>query len=174
MLVTLLGMITDVKAQQPEKAPQSMDVTLLGMVTETKLLHPSKTNGLIFVIPSGMITLVNPLHPWKAPKPMDVTLLGMVILFKPLQPLKAQSPIDVILLGMMVFEQPLTNLFEAVSIMALQFSRESYMTLLSSTTIVTNPLQPSKAERLMDVTEFGMDNEVNLLQLWYLQLALYQ
>jgi hypothetical protein len=64
----------------------------------------------------------------------------------------------------MVFEQPLTNLFEAVSIMALQFSRESYMTLLSSTTIVINPLQPSKAEGLMDVTEFGMDNEVNLLQ----------
>jgi hypothetical protein len=65
---------------------------------------------------------------------------------------------------MMVFEQPITNLFEAVSIMALQFSRESYMTLLSSTTIVTNPLQPPKAERLMDVTEFGMVTEVKPLQ----------
>ena len=40
MLVTLLGMVTEVKLLQPEKALSLMVVTLLGMVTEVKLLQP--------------------------------------------------------------------------------------------------------------------------------------
>ncbi len=42
MLVTLLGMVTEVKPVQLQKAWFSMLVTLLGMVTEVKLLQPSK------------------------------------------------------------------------------------------------------------------------------------
>ena len=54
MLVTLLGMVTEVNPLQPQKAQSPMVVTLLGMVTE-----------------------VNPLQPQKAQSPMLVTLFGM-------------------------------------------------------------------------------------------------
>ena len=40
MLVTLLGIVTEVKPLQPEKALLPMLVTLLGIVTEVKLLQP--------------------------------------------------------------------------------------------------------------------------------------
>ncbi len=56
---------------------------------------------------------------------MDVTLLGMVMEVKLEQPLKALTPMDVTLLGITVVEQPAINLFDAVSIIALQLSRES-------------------------------------------------
>ena len=36
MLVTLSGIVTEVKEEQPEKAHSPMLVTLLGMVTEVK------------------------------------------------------------------------------------------------------------------------------------------
>lgn len=39
MLVTLLGITTEVKLEQPWKAPQPMLVTLLGMTTEVKLVQ---------------------------------------------------------------------------------------------------------------------------------------
>jgi len=39
MLVTLLGMVMDVRPLQLEKASCPMLVTLLGMVREVKLLH---------------------------------------------------------------------------------------------------------------------------------------
>ena len=42
MLVTLSGMVIEVKPLQLLKAPYSMLVTLSGMVTEAKLLQPSK------------------------------------------------------------------------------------------------------------------------------------
>ena len=71
MLVTLLGMVTEVKRLQSSKAPSPMLVTLLGIVTEVKLLQYAK------------VLL-----------PMLVTLLGMVIEVKPLQPEKAPSAID--------------------------------------------------------------------------------
>jgi len=37
MEVRLLGMVTEVRLEQPEKAELFMDVTLLGMVTEVRL-----------------------------------------------------------------------------------------------------------------------------------------
>ena len=40
MLVTLLGMVMEVKPLQPEKAYLLMLVTLLGMVMEVKPLQP--------------------------------------------------------------------------------------------------------------------------------------
>ena len=60
MLVTLLEIVTEVKPEQPEKAPVSMLVTLLGMVTEVK-----------------------PEQPLKAEEPMLVTLLGIIVDLQP-------------------------------------------------------------------------------------------
>ncbi len=42
MLVTLLGMVTEVRPLQPEKAQFPMLVTLLGMVTEVRCLQSLK------------------------------------------------------------------------------------------------------------------------------------
>ena len=76
---------------------------------------------------------------------MEVTLLGIVTEVRPLQPEKALSPMDVTLLGMVVFLQPCINVLLAVSIMALQLSRESYFVLPLSTLMEAKPLQPQKA-----------------------------
>ena len=42
MLVTLLGIVTEVNLEQPEKASLPMLVTLLGIVTEVKEEQSSK------------------------------------------------------------------------------------------------------------------------------------
>ena len=42
MLVTLSGMVIEVKPLQPRKAPSPMLVTLSGMVIEVKPLQPEK------------------------------------------------------------------------------------------------------------------------------------
>ena len=42
MLVTLSGMVMDVKPLQPEKADRSMLVTLFGIVMDVSPLHPEK------------------------------------------------------------------------------------------------------------------------------------
>ena len=55
---------------------------------------------------------------------MLVTLLGMHMEVR-LQPPKALPPMLVTLLGITVFLQPVINVFVAVSIIALQLSRES-------------------------------------------------
>ena len=56
---------------------------------------------------------------------MLVTLLGIVIEVKPYLRKNAQAPILVTLLGITVFSPPTTRVFVAVSIIALQLSRES-------------------------------------------------
>ena len=102
MLVTLLGMVTDVSPLQPENAYSPMLVTLLGMVTDVSLLQPWNAKLPIPTVPSlnvidvllGMVplymyaTLPAYTSPsgWllyhavseNAPPPMLVTLLGMV------------------------------------------------------------------------------------------------
>ena len=72
-----------------------------------------------------MVTLVKPVQPENARLPIEVTELGMVTLVKPLQPENARLSIEVTELGIIVFLHPLINVFVAVSIMALQFTRES-------------------------------------------------
>ena len=69
----------------------------------------------------------------------------MVILVKPVQPLNALYPIEMTEFGMDVFLHPNINLFDAISIIALQLSRESYTVLLLSTTIDSMPVQPANA-----------------------------
>ena len=56
---------------------------------------------------------------------MVVTLLGIVKDVRQLKPEKAELPIMGTLLGKVVFLHPLKSVFEEVSIIALQLSRES-------------------------------------------------
>ena len=112
----------EVKPLQPSKAFRSILVTLLEMVMEVKPLQPLKAQVSMFVTPLGMMMEVMPVFLEKAKPPMLVTLPGM-----------------------MVFLQPTINVFVDVSIIALQFSLESYVTFPLSTDIEVKPLQPSKA-----------------------------
>ena len=73
---------------------------------------------------------------------MLVTLLGIVMLVKPVQPSKARHPMLVTLLGIFVLIHPTINVFDSVSIIALQLFLESYFELPVSTFIVVKPLQP--------------------------------
>ena len=57
--------------------------------------------------------------------PTEVTEFGMAIEVNPSQSKNASSPIAVTEFGMIVFLQPAIKVFDAVSIMALQLSRES-------------------------------------------------
>jgi metal-sulfur cluster biosynthetic enzyme len=55
MLVTELGMVTEVKPLQPSKASTLMLVTELGMVTEVKPLQPEKAQLPMLVTPCPMV-----------------------------------------------------------------------------------------------------------------------
>ena len=70
MVVTLIGIVTEVKPEQSSKAEQSMVVTLFGIVTE-----------------------VMPVQPENAEPPMEVTLLGIVTEVMPMQPENAELDI---------------------------------------------------------------------------------
>ena len=81
----------------------------------------------------GISIEVKPVQPWKAQPPMYVTLLGISIEVNPVHWSKALPPMLVTLLGITVFLHPAISLLVDVSMIALQFSRESYVALLSST-----------------------------------------
>ena len=70
-------------------------------------------------------TSVKPKQQSKQYPPKLVTELGIVMLVKPEQNQKHPFPKLVTELGIVVFLQPLNIVFVAVSMMALQFSRES-------------------------------------------------
>ena len=91
---------------------------------------------------------------------MLVTLLGIVTDVRPEQSLNALNPMLVTLLGIVVDWHPAIRVLEAVSIMALQFSRESYIVLPLSTTIEVREEQPLKAELPMLVTLLGIVTDV--------------
>ena len=55
MVVTLLGMVMEVKLVQPWNALSPMLVTLLGMVMEVKLRQPLKAPLPIHFVPSLMV-----------------------------------------------------------------------------------------------------------------------
>ena len=74
-------------------------------------------------------------------------------------------------LGMVVDWHPAIRVLVAVSIIALQFSRESYVVLPLSTTIVVREEQYSNAKSPMLVTELGMVMEVRE-QLWNARLPM--
>jgi len=69
MVVTLLGMVNEVRSEQQENAPFPMVVTLFGMVTESREVQDSN-----------------------AKSPMDVTLLGIVTEVREVQDANAKNP----------------------------------------------------------------------------------
>ena len=85
MLVTLLGIVTDVRPEQELKAERPMLVTLLGIVMD-----------------------VRPEQELKALSPMLVTLLGIVMAVRPEQLLKAELQIT------FVPELTMTELFGGI------------------------------------------------------------
>ena len=91
---------------------------------------------------------------------MLVTLLGIVTDVRPEQELKASLPMLVTLLGMVVDWNPAIRVLEAFSIMALQFSRESYIVLPLSTTMEVREEQPLNAKLPMLVTLLGIVMDV--------------
>jgi hypothetical protein len=66
---------------------------------------------------------------------------------------------DVTLLGMVELQHPAIKVFDDLSIIALQLSRESYIVFPLSTVIDDGPIQPAKAPLGMDVTLLGMVKE---------------
>ena len=104
------------------------------------------------------------LVPVNAPTPIEVTELGIVMLVSPLQLPNASSLMDVMEFGMTVFWQPTINELLAVSMMALELLRESYIGLLFATLILVSPLQPENAQLPIEVTELGMSILVSPLQ----------
>ena len=76
------------------------------------------------VSPSGSVMDVKLLLQ-KALSPMAVTLLGTVMSLSSLQPSKALGAMAVTVAGMTVTPQPFSSVLVAVSISALQPSRES-------------------------------------------------
>ena len=70
---------------QLENAKSPMLVTLLGIVTEVKPVHPENAAPPMLVTLLGILTEVKPLQLANACTPMLVTLLRMVTEVKPLQ-----------------------------------------------------------------------------------------
>lgn len=97
-----------------------MLVTLLGIVIEVRLEHPSKVPASIVSIIFGSVIDVSPVQFLKTYIPNFVTELGMVIDVRPLLPQKAPPPMLVTELGMIVFLHPVISSFVAVLIIALQ------------------------------------------------------
>ena len=75
MLVTLLGIVTDVNFVQLVKAERPIFVMVLGMVIDVKL-HPSKALLSMLVTLSGIIVLLQPaINVWYAVFIMALQLL---------------------------------------------------------------------------------------------------
>ena len=77
MLVTLLGIVIEVREEQSAKAPSPMLVTPLGIVIEVREEQAAKAPTPIFVTLLPMLTEVKEEHSEKAKSPMLVTLLGI-------------------------------------------------------------------------------------------------
>ena len=99
MDVTELGIVTEVKPVQPEKAYSPMDTTVLGM---TVVLQPVinvlsavrimalQLSRLSYTgLPDSTTMEVNPVQPLNTLLPIDVTELGIVMEVRLVQPLKA-------------------------------------------------------------------------------------
>ena len=83
----------------------------------------------------GIDIEVRPLQLLNAYLPMLVTLSGIVIVVKLAQSSNASCPMAVTVDGITVLLQPAISVFDDVSMIALQLSRESYVVFPSSTII---------------------------------------
>ena len=142
-----------------------MLVTELGIVTEVRLSHRSKTAIPILVTEFGISTEVRTLQQEKALSPMLVTEFGISIEMRS-TPKKALFPMLVTEFGITVFLQPIKRLLEFVSIIALQLPLLSYFGFPLSTFIEDRFEVEMKALIPILVTEFGIVIEVRLLQFW--------
>ena len=95
---------------------------------------------------------------------MLVTELGISICVISAWLTNAPGPIVATVLGMTVFLQPIMSVLVAVSIRALQLSRESYTVFPASTSIDIKPTHPLYALEAILVTEDGMVIEARLEQ----------
>ena len=124
-------------------------------------------NGPLFLklehLVAFQFTELRPLHPLNAPSPIEVMELGIVTEVMPLQPENALWPMEVTELGMVVFLQPVTKMLVSVSMIALQLSRESYLELPASTTMLASSSQPLNALLLIEVIVLGIVTEVKTL-----------
>ena len=75
MLVTLDGIVTDVRPLQPPNVPTPMLVTPLPIVTLVKLVQLENTEPKMLSTLFGIVTYVRPLQPRNVPYPMLVTLV---------------------------------------------------------------------------------------------------
>ena len=80
---------TDVRPEQPLKAPEPIFITPLGISTEFKPTHPLNALFPIDVIRLGIFTEVRLVHPLKADCPIVVALFGIDIEVRPVHPVKA-------------------------------------------------------------------------------------
>jgi hypothetical protein len=119
-------------------------------------VQPPKTPSPIQVTELGIAILSSEVQFEKAFHPISVTELGIVILSSEVQPSKALSSIFFTESGIIVVLQPATIVFVAVSMMALQPSRESYTELPFATTILSSEVQPEKNLGAFLVTNLGI------------------
>ena len=122
------------------KAERPTAIKVFGSVTNCALLQ--KAPPPIVVTDSGMIIEDKPKQPVKECSQISVTEFGIVIDFKSRHKQKACAPIFVIDDGMEDIWQPLTRVFVAVSIIALQLSRESKVLLPLSTLTSVKLMHP--------------------------------
>jgi hypothetical protein len=96
-------------------------------------------------------------------RPILVTDSGITMQVKLLRA-KAPLPMDVTELGITELLNPATSVLEAVSMIALQLSRESNVVFSLSTVTLVTPLQPAKAWRPIVFTELGIAKLVSPVQ----------
>ena len=162
ILVTELGIVTEVRPVQPLKAYCPILVTEFGIVIEERLEQSWKVASSILVKEFEIVTEVRPLQPRKAETPILVTELGIVREVRPEQFWKAETPILVTLLGIIVFLHPITRTFDSVSMMALQLSLLSY-DLFPFSTVIKVILEQSEICPIT-VTDSGIVIDVRLEQ----------
>lgn len=103
-------------------------------------------------------------QPLNALSPIDVTLLGIMMDDSSLQPENAELPISVTEVGIMVPLHPINRVFDVVSIMALQLSRESKIGFPSSTDNEVRFMHPEKTYFPMVFTELGIVTDLKPIQ----------
>lgn len=154
MLVTLLGMVKEVGEEQP----------CIRVLVAVSIIALQLSRLSYIGLPSSTTILVNESQPENAASPMLVTFLGIKTLVNKEHLENANCLMLVTLLGMVIEvgeEQPFIRVLVAVSIIALQLSRLSYIGLPSSTVILVNEVQPPNTASPMLVTLFGIKILVN-------------
>ena len=122
-----------------------MLVTLSGIVIEVKPVHFSNALSPMFVTLSGIVIEAKPVQPPNAESPMLVTLSGIVIEVKPVHSSNAPLPMLVTLpsIGITLVLHAATNALFFVSIR--QFPWLWYTVFSPLTVILVKPVQPLNA-----------------------------